>query len=606
MRLVLIAFCILFCTTVYSQAQNAIQRIDSLNLLYDELEKTDLKAADSIANLAHKESLEIGYKSGEAGALSNLGRVQIRQGNNKKAVEYLFSALKIFENQKELQKGQRQASTLVRLAGALYFEGDFDRSLIYSQRAISLARENNFSDLLAIGYRVRGEVQRDRGQLDSSLYYFNEASKIFARNNNLTHLANIYVDIGVNYYYKKDYQQAIVFTRKFYELARKLNLQTDYAPGLHNIGEFHFLLRQYKDALTYLDSAQYYGEKFHQFTSLQDTYKVKAKLFTAIRLPDSASLYYEKLMAVKDSILNDTYKKELASLQTNMDLYRHEAENKILVKEKSIATLYRNLAIIGVLALISVLAIVLLRQRLRVQSQVKKKLQQEVDERTSEIMEQKATIEDVNLKLQLSLHRAKVDPHFVFNVLNSIQHLVLEKKPAEASDHLARLSRLTRYILEKSSLDEVTVKEEITMLEQYIRLEQLRLDNRFQYEIKCNAASNATLPAMLIQPYVENAIVHGFANQKRDNLVLRVLIMEDAGTITVRIEDNGGGRSRVPRYDGHQSIGSTLGQQRLEILSKLHHETYQLVIQDLSTDNEEERGTQVVLSIPQKVHQPAS
>lgn len=600
MRLVFALLFLFVLRTGFSQTDAINKKIDSLNLRYDQLERTDLDAADSMAKVAYELSLKSRYKGGEAGALSNLGRVQIRKGNNKKAAEYLFASLKIYESEPELQKDLRHALALVRLAGALYFQGDFERSLIYSQRSISLARANGYADLLALGYRVRGEVQRDQGSLDSSLYYFTEASKIFARNNNLVHLANIYVDIGVNYYYKGDYRQAIVYTKKFLALAKQQDLQTDYAPGLHNIGEFHFLLKEYKDGLAYLDSAQFYGEKFQQYTVLQDTYKVKAKLFTAIDQPDSASRYYERVIAVKDSIANGIYQKELASLQTEMDVYRHEAENKILVKEKSIATLYRNLAIIGVIALISILALVLLRQRLRVQNQVKQKLEQEVQERTLEIFTQKAKIEDMNLRLQLSLHRAKVDPHFVFNVLNSIQHLVLEKKPAEASDHLARLSRLARYILEKSSLDEVTVKEEVTMLEQYLKLEQLRLDNKFQFEVKCDLPMHTTLPAMLIQPYVENAIVHGFANQKRDDLMLRVMITEESSNILIRIEDNGNGRNRAPRQDGHQSIGSTLGQRRLEILSKLCQESFELDIQDLNPERPEQRGTQVVLRIPQK------
>ncbi len=605
MRLALVAFCILLFSSAYPQTQD-VRRIDSLNLLCSKIERSDLNAADSMATLVLRESREIGYKNGEGGALSNLAQVQVRRGNNKLAVEQLFAALKIYESQKELQMSELRVHTMVRLAGALYYEHDFERSLIYLKRATLLARENNYFDLLGLAYRIRGEWLCEKGSIDSSLYYFTEAANIFARRNDDIRLASVYLDIGVNYYFKDDLRQAIIFTRKSYEISRRLNMQADYAPGLHNIGEYYFLLGQYREGLVYLDSSQYYAEKFHQFTSLQFTYAIKAKLFTATKSPDSASLYYEKLIAIKDSILNDTYKKELASVQTSLDLYRHEAENKILVKEKSIATLYRNLAIIGVIALISILGLVLLRQRLRVQNQVKQKLEHEVQERTSEILEQKATIEDMNLRLQLSLHRARVDPHFVFNVLNSIQHLVLEKKPAEASDHLARLSRLARYILEKSSLDEVTVREEITMLEQYIRLEQLRLDNRFQYEIECDVEMSATLPAMLIQPYVENAIVHGFANQKRDDLVLRIFITEDQGSIVVRIEDNGSGRNHVPRRDGHQSIGSSLGQQRLEILSKLHRETYQLAIHDLNPGHAEERGTQVILRIPQKAHQPVS
>jgi tetratricopeptide (TPR) repeat protein/two-component sensor histidine kinase len=579
-------------------AQTSFHNIDSLNVLFDEVEKTDLKSADSIANTALVMARDTKYVKGQADALANLGRVQIRQGNNKKAIEYLFESLKIYEQTHALDSTQRTASTLVRLAGALYFEHDFLRSLFYSQKAIQLGKRKNYDNLLGVAYRVRGEVHRDEGRLDSSLYYFTEAANVFKRNNNLVHLANIYVDIGVNYYYKGEYHEAIRYNKMFYELAKQLDLKTDYSIGLHNIGEFYFLLKQYKESLSYLDSAQYYGEMFKQYTVLQDTYKVKAKLFSSIKQADSSAYYYEKLVATKDSLFNESYRKDLASIQTKMDVYRHEAENKILIKEKSIATLYRDLAIIGFIAIVSVLAAVLLRQRLRVQSQVKKKLEQEVKERTAEIVEQNTIIESINLRLQLSLNRAKVDPHFIFNVLNSIQHLVLERKAAEASDHLAKLSRLARYILEKSSLDDVTLSEEIKMLEQYISLEQLRLDGKFNYQIDLDAPLDTKLPAMLIQPYVENAIIHGLGSSSKADLILRLKFYLDHDALIISIEDNGIGRNHVKQNNQHQSVGSTLGKQRLEILSKLNQKQYEFAIEDLNPSDTLTRGTRVVLRVP--------
>lgn len=581
-----------------AQMRNDPAYIDSLNHLYDEYQKTDLDAADSLVQLACKLAQKSGYEKGEADALSLMGTVQARRGNHKAAIENYFAALKIYEHNKALDETMECTATLVRLAGALNFERDYPRSLLYAQKAITLAHKKNYENALGIAYRVKGEVLRDQGRLDSSLYYFTAASAIFERQNNLMHLANMYVDIGVNYYYKGDYHQAIIYNKKFYALAKKLNLETDYAAGLHNIGEFYYLLKSYKESLQYLDSAQYYGEKFKQYSVLQDTYKVKGRLYTALDRADSASRYYERSMVMKDSITGDAYKKELASLQTELDVYRHETEKQILVKEKSIATLYRNLAVVGFVAVMGILGFVLLRQKLRIQTSIKQRLEDEVRQRTAEIVSQKALIEDANMKLQLSLNRARVDPHFVFNVLNSIQHLVIEKKPVEASDHLARLSRLARYILEKSSLDEVTLREEINMLRQYILLEQLRLDNKFEYIINNTLSEETMLPAMLIQPYVENAIVHGLAPAQQDGLKLTLSFLEEGQSMVVRIEDNGVGRKMMKRETGHQSIGSTLGRERLDILSRLEHACYELAIGDLHPENELAKGTQVTLRIP--------
>lgn len=236
-----------------------------------------------------------------------------------------------------------------------------------------------------------------------------------------------------------------------------------------------------------------------------------------------------------------------------------------------------------------------LKRTMKVQRQVRLKLEHEVAERTE-------AIENVNLKLQLSLNRARVDPHFIFNVLNSIQHLVLEEKPREASEHLAQLSRLTRYILEKSCMDEVTVKEEVAMLAQYIKLEQLRLDYKFTFEIIRDIDDNAVLPAMLIQPYVENAIMNRLAAAAGKDLRLRLLIRQNRDVISVVIEDNG--EAQKMRVDnGENLIGSTTGTERLQILSKLDNRHYSCRVEELYPDLEDFRATRVTLSIPVKLRQ---
>lgn len=597
-----------FCCALEARAQQSSTlqgRIDSLNQAFEQKDKTDVLEAEKIAQEALALAISTGYSQGEADARSNLGRTYLRQGDNKKAIEHLFAALKFYETQKEYQNTLKYGTTLTRLAGAFYFERDFERSLHYARKAFSIAQRNSYHDLSGLTSRVIGEGFRDQGKFDSALYYFNHALESFTRTNNLIHLANINIDMGLVYYYQSDYRQAIAYTRKFLELAKQQGLKTDYSIGLHNIGEFHYLLKSYRESLQYLDSAQHYGESFAQYSVLFDTYQVKAKVYKELKNPDSVAHYYQKAMAIKDSILNENYKKELASLQTQMDVYRHEAENKILQKEKSIANLYRNLAMAGFVAIISVLGFVLARQRLRVQNGVKLRLEGEVAQRTAEIVAQNAVIEQVNLKLQLSLNRAKVDPHFIFNVLNSIQHLVLEKKPAEASDHLARLSRLTRYVLEKSSLDEVTLKEELAMLEQYIRLEQLRLDHKFGYEIVRDIESDIMLPAMLIQPYVENAIVHGLTPASGEGLLLRLIFSESEGMLRITVTDNGVGRDPSKVRKGHQSMGSKLGHERLAILSRLEHGHYHMKIEDADAGNPGSAGTTVVLEIPLKVRQSA-
>jgi sensor histidine kinase YesM len=591
---------LLFCILNFPLlAQDAlVQRVDSLNKAYSKAEERSLTEAEKVCTQALALAEKIGYSKGKADAHSNLGLVFLRRSNSAKAIEQFFTALKLYEQLQGYTEMEQYGSVLVRLGGINYFDGQFDKSLLYLRKGLKLAEQNNFTRLQGISCRVIGEVHRDNGRYDSASHYFNRALKCFE--GDMKNLGAVYIDIGLNYYYQKDYKKAIEYNKKFYSNARIRGNETDYAPGLHNIGEFYYQLGDYDSALVYLDSALVYSTKFKQGGSLVDTYRVKAKVFRAMKLADSVAVYFQKSITLKDSLRSDTYQKELASLNAQLDLYKHESENALLKKDQRITVLYRNLAIIGLVAVGAVLGLVLIRQKLRVQKKVKEKLEDEVKQRTSEIADQNAVIEKMNLRLQLALSRSKVDPHFVFNVLNSIQHLVIEKKPQEASDHLARLSRLTRYILEKSSLEEVALDAELKMLEQYIRLEQLRLDNRFEYSVSVQAEEGIFIPAMIIQPYIENAILHGLAPAKKTDLLLRLNIVQAGSQLTVEITDNGVGRgNKAPRKD-HHSIGGSLGSHRLAILSRLEGREFNCEYEDLF-DQGEPAGTRVILQVPVKI-----
>jgi tetratricopeptide (TPR) repeat protein len=581
-----------------AQSKSAVQKqVDSLNTLFNQVEETDLHRAELLVNSAIKIAEEEDYIKGMADAQSNLGTVYVRQGNFKQAIDHYFSAIKQYDQVGGLSHTKNYAAALVRLSGAFCLEEDFDRALTYSDKAVSITTKNKYYDLSGIAYRIKGETFRGLGNLDSSSHYFQLALLSFGKTNNLTHLGSVYTDIGINYYYINDYKQALIHTQKAFALTKQANNKTEYPVLLHNMGEFSYLLKSYQQALFYLDSAQYYGEYFKASGNLMDTYKVKAQVYKALGNIDSVGHYYEKTLQLRDSLYNDTYKKELAALQTQSDVYKKETENKLLAKDKRIALLYRNLAIAAIVGLVILLGFILLNQRLRIQRRVKNQLEEEVALRTKEIFRQKETIFHANLRLKLALNGAKFDSHFVFNVLNAIQSVVLQKKPLEAQDYLAKLSRLMRYTLEKSPLNLVPLSEELEMTERYIQLEQLRLDQHFNYTIVCDADELTMIPALLLQPYVENAILHGLAPATSEKLLLEIGIEEKNELLTITITDNGVGRKKIKR-NNHSSQGQKIGQERLDMLTHLTHKNHLISIEDLVNEEGDNAGTKVTLQIP--------
>lgn len=600
--LILLAFVSHF---LVAQNQDAVKEIDSLNnYVFSRLENEDINKAETIVVEALEKAEKIGYHKGRADALLKLGIVQNWKDNHKNAIGYLLSAIKLYDSLGDTRHENYGKASIV-LAAAFQRTNDLDRSLLYAHRGLALAKRIENVKTEGLSSRLLGETFLLLENYDSSKFYLNKALSAFQKINNPSYINSVYTAFGFFYYQLNDLEKALDYSLKSLEIVRELRLESNYPVAYVNIGEFHYLLKSYNKALQALDSAEHYAKVFESGLILSEAYRFKASVHSKLGNTDSALHYFEKTLALKDSLNSDGYKKELASVQTQLELYKHEAENKLLVKDKDIAVLERNLAIAGTLALVALLAIVIIRNKLKIQKSIRNKLEEEVRLRTQDILEQNKVIEQSNLKLQLSLNRAKVDPHFIFNVLNSVQHLILEREPLDASNHLAKVSRLTRYVLEKSSLNEVTLSEEVSMLEQYIQLEQFRLDYKFQYTIKKNVSGDVVLPAMLLQPYVENAILHGLAPASNKHLVLHIEMEEVNGVVKIVIHDNGVGRKFKAHSETHNSIGSTLGVERLQILSKVHNERFNVGIEDLSDGNGRAAGTKVSLEIPLRIRNVA-
>lgn len=206
---------------------------------------------------------------------------------------------------------------------------------------------------------------------------------------------------------------------------------------------------------------------------------------------------------------------------------------------------------------------------------------------------------------ELKALRAQMNPHFIFNSLNSIQHFIMSSDEASASKYLNKFAKLIRIILNNSEKPSVSIREELEALKLYLELECLRFDNKFSYEINVEAPidiDNYELPAMLIQPYVENAILHGL-NPKNEKGTLKVDIKEENNFIICRISDNGIGRKRAGEMKGksmkvHNSLGTKITMDRLALLNKINNSNLSVNIKDLFAADNTAAGTEVEIFIP--------
>ncbi|MFY7898733.1 MAG: sensor histidine kinase [Chitinophagaceae bacterium] len=226
-------------------------------------------------------------------------------------------------------------------------------------------------------------------------------------------------------------------------------------------------------------------------------------------------------------------------------------------------------------------------------------------EQNNQLISEKLQLEEALQRSMLSAIKSQMNPHFLFNALNTIQSYIYTNDKLNASVYLAKFSDLTRMILEMSNKDIVSLSDEIRSLELYLSLEKIRFEDKLHYKLVIDeniSVDTTFIPSMLIQPYVENAIKHGLLHKKNDRNLLLSFVRSENG-ISVTIDDNGIGRKRSEELQKikqrkHQSFAVSANQKRLEILNKGLKNNISLMIIDKKTEKGDALGTQVVLHIP--------
>ena len=224
--------------------------------------------------------------------------------------------------------------------------------------------------------------------------------------------------------------------------------------------------------------------------------------------------------------------------------------------------------------------------------------------RMKKIEDEKKQIENEMVKVELSALKAQMNPHFIFNSLNSIRAYVISNETQKASDYITKFSKLIRIILYYSSKENISLSEEIAALKLYVQLEELRYRTGFGFEVSVSDNLNSDLvllPPLILQPYIENAIRHGLA-PKDGKKCVSLTIAQIEKTIEFRIKDNGVGRqfnrqSNTKHHAEHKSMAMELTKRRIHLSEELYSKEDKIIINDL-IENGIPSGTEVVIRLP--------
>ncbi len=214
------------------------------------------------------------------------------------------------------------------------------------------------------------------------------------------------------------------------------------------------------------------------------------------------------------------------------------------------------------------------------------------------------------VELRLQAMRAQMNPHFLFNALNGIQHFINKEDGDKASRYLAKFAGLVRQSLNLSNTELITLEEEVTFIQDYLFINQkLRFDGRLHFSVKVDDEideDRVMIPPMMVQPFVENAIEHGFVKRQSGTIDIRFDLLED-DVIRCSVQDDGIGREEAiklqaknPMRDQHKSLGIGITRERLELLNRGEQSGHRLEIIDLKGSDHTALGTRVELYFPSR------
>ena len=267
----------------------------------------------------------------------------------------------------------------------------------------------------------------------------------------------------------------------------------------------------------------------------------------------------------------------------------------------------RQLLILAMSCLITVTFFILRTLFLRQRNEIsmRTKLESELTAQRLEAERTKTEMQRQALKLEMQVLRAQMNPHFIFNSLNSINRFILQNKQTEASKYLIKFSRLIRLIMQNSQSALIPLKRELDALRLYLELEAIRFDNHFKFTISLGNNTEVyylKVPPLIFQPYVENAIWHGLMH-KEEKGALNIEVNQENSSLIIKIQDDGIGRKMAAKVAGksatrHQPMGLQITAERITMLQDPNGNESSVTINDLVGPDGSAMGTEVIIRIP--------
>ncbi len=476
-------------------------------------------------------------------------------------------------------------TSFLQLGIFYYRNSDFENALInYLKADELLSKSMNWKNRIKPKANI-AMVYMNTQQYEEALRIYNEIeNEIKLIPIDIIH-AQMYINIDAAYCFLKDPKNGILYSKKALEISEQLESSYGIAVSKSNLAGHLILLNQPEEALVQLAISEQICETDDYKVIQVGNYLKYAESYTRLHQYYAALQYANKGFFLAKEIQD--VEKEILIIKLTIDIYEHQedyknafhaSKNYIELKEKML-------------------------NNDKIKSFNTLQLKYETEKKEAAINQLKLE----QTQSELTALKSQMNPHFIFNALNSIQELYTIGDKKMANEQMANFATLTRKILDVSGKQKIDLADEIDILTKYLELEGIRFENDFLYQI--NLSKNidvdyVQLPPMLIQPYVENAIKHGLLHKKgMKELALNFILNDDETNLVCEIMDNGIGRIASAeinknRPQSHVSFSTSATEKRLQLLNQGKQENIAVLFEDIEDENINALGTKVSIQIP--------
>ncbi|MFT3908376.1 MAG: tetratricopeptide repeat protein [Ferruginibacter sp.] len=520
------------------------------------------------------------FTTREVSILSNYSRDYRSTGNYQKAFEIQLEALKICRVQND---SMQTATVLGDIGQTLYWMKYYDNAVKYIAEAGDVFKMMGQVRNVGVAYNGITAIYLEQNKYDSAFKYARLCVDVFEKMGSDSK-ATPYMNLGICYDKTGQRDSALVYYSKSLKISEEQQDDVNTQLNLYNIATLLSEQEKPAEAEVYYKKAFELGNKTSNLEMVHNAGRDLSVLYAKRGDYKNAYDYMLKSSVANDSLLNDEKVQALAELNVKFETQQLELKNAELAKkiEAQKFALFRSRVIMFVGLLVAIIVIIVAIFLIR-QNRLKSKL--------------------LGMDLEQKQYRAQMNPHFIFNSMNSIQHYIVHNDIIAANRYLSEFAMLMRRTLEMNAGHTVSLKDEISYLENYLLLERMRFDEKFTYEISCandiDRVSTKILP-MVLQPFIENSIQHGLRPVNDGSGKLTVGFEKKDGMLVCTVDDNGIGRDaarELKRRSGvtHVSQGMSLIEKRLDLINKVYKLNFKMDITDKFDADKKAVGTTVTI-----------